>query len=572
MDEVKFVPILNQKKDGCTCNLLTVAGINILLECGCPEYLASGNLKELFAKKLAHHFSNIHVALLSHEFVDYIGYVPLLAKLASKDCVILTTSPVCKLGHLTLYDFIYSRGFIELFDLFTLEQVDSVFDSMKTLKYKEKFIFKTQEGDKIRFVPLPSGGTIGGVVWKIRYKLLRILYIPRPYMKSEIISDGLSLQELPILADLVLIDSNARQEVSKVKENKREIKKLVKDHMKVSGTVIIPCDSGSRGLELLSSLKRSLEKEQENTTPPPNILYMHTMSDRALEVARSHIEWMSLKVSTIENKSNESEFIENGRLKCLTSIAELGKIPIEGGKLIFCTSRSLDYGLGYYLLRRFIEDPNVLFLFPFTPIKSELGLALLHNEFGMPIAFPVTDRTRIASPKKLPEVNVEPVAEPIPQIQIKANVVKQVKPLFKGKAFLCFEDVKPKKKSDGFGDIITEEEKFEWKRLNLGESLSSPIQDMKRAQEDNKTIIPRLRKPFYSGIFTYSYKTMYLVPRAKFRLINFDGICDKLSLRLIVRYLKPKRLILLNNDNTQELSLKVLHKLIIGTTRKRRSS
>jgi hypothetical protein len=429
---------------------------------------------------------------------------------------------------------------------------------MKTLKYKEKFIFKTQGGDKIRFVPLLSGGTIGGVVWKIRYKLLRILYMPRPYMPSETISDGLSLKELPTLADLVLIDSNSSQEISKVKESKREIKKLVKDHMKVSGTVIIPCDSGSRGLELLSSLKRSLEKEQESSTPPPNILYMHTMSDRALEVARSHIEWMSMKVSTIENKGNESEFIEDGRLKCLTSISELAHVPTEGGKLIFCTSRSLDYGLSYYLLRRFIEDPSALFLFSFTPINHELGATLLHNKSSLPFELPIIDCTKIASPKKAPEVSVKSEPEPIPLIKREVKVAKQVKPMFKGKSFLCFEDVKPKKKSDGFGELIIEEEKLEWRRLNPGEVQSSPMQDTKRTQEDSKTIIARLRRPLYTGTFTHSYKTVELIPKAIFKLINFDGVSDKLSLRLIIRHIKPKHLILFNTNKENELYLKVI--------------
>eukprot|EP00826_Nyctotherus_ovalis_P061275 TRINITY_DN8700_c0_g2_i1.p1 TRINITY_DN8700_c0_g2~~TRINITY_DN8700_c0_g2_i1.p1 ORF type:complete len:247 (-),score=65.57 TRINITY_DN8700_c0_g2_i1:18-758(-) len=238
---------------------------------------------------------------------------------------------------------------------------------------------------------------------------------------------------------------------------------------------------------------------------------------------------------------------------------QFGSMPVEGGRVVFCTHGSLDYGLGYCLLRRFIEDPNALFIFPFTPPLKSLASKLLSMQPLEPIDFPLVNWTKIASPKKQPEATV-PVAvrQPIPQVKRKTSAGRPERSMFKNRAFFCFDDGKVKKKIDAFGDVITEEEKAEWKRLNPGEAAAAPMQDISKSAEDNKTIIVRLRKPQYSGHYEHSHRSIQLIPRARFRHINFDGIYDMLSLRLAVKFLKPKRLILFNANHMSQALAKVI--------------
>ena len=433
---------------------------------------------------------------------------------------------------------------------------------MKTLKYKEKYIYKSPEGRCIKFVPLPSGGTIGGVVWKIRYKMLRILYISRPYMRSEMISDGLSLQELPQLSDIVIIDSNIIQGIDNAKENKREIKRLVREQITHFGTVVIPCDSGSRGLELLSSMKRLVDKEQEKPGPIPKIFYLHTMSDRALEVARFHLEWMSSKFSTAEtSKGNEIEFIEDSKLFCATSLAQYSTVPKEGTRIVFCTHASLNYGLSSLLLRSLIDDPNALFIFPFTSPYQTLAWELIRNDSYSSVELTVPQRTKIENLVIHPEPMIieripEPESKAVPE---EKKIFQRTNILFKNKPFLCFDDSKRKIKSDDFGDIISETKKLEWKKLNPGDDSENNNENNKLSIEDTKAIIARLRKPEYSDKYSFEYSKTKVIPKAKFKFINYEGIYDKLSFRLILKYLQPKRAILFNTDPASQQSLQVIY-------------
>eukprot|EP01022_Parablepharisma_sp_SALTPOND_P028778 TRINITY_DN716_c0_g1_i1.p1 TRINITY_DN716_c0_g1~~TRINITY_DN716_c0_g1_i1.p1 ORF type:complete len:650 (-),score=49.42 TRINITY_DN716_c0_g1_i1:3972-5921(-) len=565
MDAVKFVPLLNYQEHGCTCNILSINNLNILLECGCPETLSNSAIASLFNEVLAYHLPQIHIALLSHDFVSHLGFIPMFAKIASKTRVILTTSPICKLGHLALYDFIYSRNLVEPFDLFSLEQVDSSFESMRTLKYKEKFIYDIpqQEGkeNRIKFVPLPSGGSIGGVVWKITYKMLRILYVSRPYMKGEIISDGLALTELPKLADLVIMDSNVVKGFDQTREYKKAFKRLVQEQLEKNGNVIIPCDSGSRGLELVSSIKRFVEKYQEKLGPATKIYYMHTMSDRALEIARYHLEWMSSSVSQAESgKANETEFIEDKRLSCITSMQQFSQLGTEGGRVIFCTHSSLNYGLGYSLLQNYIEDPNTLFLFPFKPLGNTWSGHFAKGKTYEPVELKIPERIKVASPRKHSEViKPELTHEPLPEIGRKesSNKLMQTKSMFKAKPFMCFEDSEHKKKIDEYGEMVTDQERKEWRKLNPSEESVNMLAESKRKLELSNAVITKLRKQEYSGIYTYNYKAVRAIPNCRFAFVNLEGINDRESLKLSIKYIQPKKVILFNGDQKFQKELKV---------------
>jgi Cft2 family RNA processing exonuclease len=313
---------------------------------------------------------------------------------------------------------------VEKFDIYTLEQVDSVFGSMKTIKEKEKYTIESED-NKVKIVPLFSGGTVGGVVWKITFKMQRIVYICRPYMEREFISDGLILSKLPKMADMVIIDANVikKNEPPRCDPAKqitmKQLKELVHSYAKAQGNIIIPCDSGSRGLELMVKLKKYIEKRQEVLGSQTQILYMHTMSDRALDVARCHLEWMSSKISQSENgKASESEFVADKTMSCFTSIAQLNSYRTDKGKIIFCTFPSVEYGLSKILLHRYIEDRDSLFVFPFRPPFGNNACELINAEKGKGFEISVIEATSVASLGQLPR-RVEP-AVPV----VKEEVVR----------------------------------------------------------------------------------------------------------------------------------------------------
>ena len=73
----------------------------------------------------------------------------------------------------------------------------------------------------------------------------------------------------------------------------------------------------------------------------------------------------------------------------------------------------------------------------------------------------------------------------------------------------------------------------------------------------------KLRKPEYETIYSYNYKTVEVGPNAKSTVINSEGIHDRISLKLSIRHLKPKRIILFNNDELalKSIKVKILYKI-----------
>ena len=390
-------------------------------------------------------------------------------------------------------------------------------------------------------------------------------------MKSEIISDGLNLTELPKLADLVIIDSHVTKGSDTSREQKKAFKKLIQEQLEKNGTTIIPCDSGSRGLELLACTRRFLEK----LGAAAKVFYVHTMSDRALEIARFHLEWMSTKASQPETgKSGEMEFSEDKRVSCITSMQQFAQIKTEGAKVIFCTHSSLNYGLGYSLLQNFIEDPNATFIFPFKPLPNTWAGHFKKIKPYDLVELKIPERMKIVSPRKSSEAIMkidsshpntnEPLFNlmQVPEISRKESTGKLLQSkssLFKNKPFMCFEDSEKKRKTDEFGEVVTDQDKKQWKKLNPSEEEINMLVDNKKKQDDISIniVVTKLRKLEYTGTYAYTYKTLRVVPRCRFFFINLEGINDTESLNLIIKCVQPKRVILFNSSQTSQKNIKV---------------
>ena len=173
------------------------------------------------------------------------------------------------------------------------------------------------------------------------------------------------------------------------------------------------------------------------------ILILYPTYDRALEVARFHLEWMSSKFSTAEtSKGNEIEFIEDSKLFCATSLAQYSTVPKEGTRIVFCTHASLNYGLSSLLLRSLIDDSNALFIFPFTSPYQTLAWELIRNDSYSSVELTVPQRTKIENLVIHPEPMIieripEPESKAVPE---EKKIFQRTNILFKNKPFLRSEE------------------------------------------------------------------------------------------------------------------------------------
>ena len=76
---------------------------------------------------LKRHGRQIDAILISHPDLLHCGMLPYLSKLGIT-CPVFMTMPACKMGQMFLYDFVLSRTAVEDFEMFTLDDVDAIFD------------------------------------------------------------------------------------------------------------------------------------------------------------------------------------------------------------------------------------------------------------------------------------------------------------------------------------------------------------------------------------------------------------------------------------------------------------
>jgi Cft2 family RNA processing exonuclease len=85
------------------------------------------------------------------------------------------TSPVAKMGSLTMYEYFIQRKESGQFDYFTLQEVERAFERIELVSYNENRKIRLRETELI-LSALPSGNSIGGACWKVEYNKQIIIY------------------------------------------------------------------------------------------------------------------------------------------------------------------------------------------------------------------------------------------------------------------------------------------------------------------------------------------------------------------------------------------------------------
>jgi Cft2 family RNA processing exonuclease len=103
--DIKFINVLNKYHDQSACSILKIKEITIMLDCGIREEQTQEGLD--ICRKWA---EESNIILMSHATYQHVGALPYLSKhgvLADK--TIRATSPVCKMGQLTMYEYLIQQ-------------------------------------------------------------------------------------------------------------------------------------------------------------------------------------------------------------------------------------------------------------------------------------------------------------------------------------------------------------------------------------------------------------------------------------------------------------------------------
>lgn len=167
MAEISFTPLYGaQSSLPCCCYLLEVNDVCILLDCGWTD-----EYDEALLQPLRRVISRIDLVLISHPDIYHMGALPYAMGTLGLKVPIYGTLPVYRMGQIAMYD--AYQGVTRThpsFSLFSLDDIDLVFEHFKQLKYSEKLSIDAASGDanhKLVITPYNAGHLIGGSLWKI---------------------------------------------------------------------------------------------------------------------------------------------------------------------------------------------------------------------------------------------------------------------------------------------------------------------------------------------------------------------------------------------------------------------
>ena len=367
MKQVEFLNILSKEEDDCTCNLLRIGDAVVMFDCGIDDIATESKIN-----RICDHIESVDLLLLTHSTFRHLGSLPLLYKRGLLDNVtVLATSPVCKFGIIALYEYYLSQRELSDFQLFDLSHVDNAFQQIKATNYFQKRNFRLGETE-LSVAAFNAGFSVGGAFWKIGYNQQNFLYAIDVNDKNENVSQPLNIG---MFTDCHVLITNTYvapsldgvhkcpllQPYISMERLKLHIEKTINASYSQAavegrhqGDVLIVCDNLDRVLEILFALEEIAGRRKVHNLP---IYYLQHMSMQALEVAKSHIEWMNAKV----NKS--CYFIDKNPLnfeyiKVVNTDAELQVNAPHIPRVIVTSTSSFLHGFARKILPDFVKKQN----------------------------------------------------------------------------------------------------------------------------------------------------------------------------------------------------------------------
>lgn len=383
MSEVKFTPLLGGCDEGPVCSLLEIGGTRLLLDCGSYSHnINKTKLLEISNDLVAN--GGIDAVIISHADVIHLGGLPLICgKNTFGGVPVICTNPVYKFGQMVLYD-LYLNTEMEGIDpndnnskyhekLYDMDDIDKSLSNVHTVRYSQTITLAEVTDEysfkHISFCAYPSGRTLGGSIWRIRYGSTDVVYAMDINLKREIVVDGAAaaLDSLPKNPALLIVEggcisrneglSGRRKKGDESSQLIQTILETVRD-VRTEGNVLIPCESAARALEIMQILGKYWF---ENKLAQYHLIFLSHMAHNILEFARCHLEWASdlLSADFFNGKQNPFEL---PALNLARSVREIERL-YPGPKVVIATDSSLSCGLSKELLLKWGGDPRSRIIF-----------------------------------------------------------------------------------------------------------------------------------------------------------------------------------------------------------------
>ncbi|KAF1333779.1 Cleavage and polyadenylation specificity factor subunit, partial [Globisporangium splendens] len=366
MAVITFTPLYGvHSSDPCCAYLLEIDDVCILLDCGWTDQYDTELLKPLQRV-----IDRIDLVLISHLDLAHMGALPYaIGKLGLK-APIYGTLPVHRMGQIALYDAYQAKTKSDGdFALFSLDDVDAVFENFKQLKYSEKLTL-TSSGEGIVITPHVAGHLIGGSLWRIEKETDDIIYAVDYNHRSEHVLQKTILDSFTRPTLLITDSMNIHSEQPKLKDRDSKIMVEILKTVRGGGNVLIPTDSSGRVLELM----RVLDQYWIQNKLRDPIALLHDMSYYTPKAAQAMLEWCNERIAKNFDVGRQNPF-QFSHIHLIHSLEELDNLPSP--KVVLTTSSSLECGFAKDLFIRWAPDQRNSIIFTCTSAPNSFATRVI---------------------------------------------------------------------------------------------------------------------------------------------------------------------------------------------------
>ncbi|TRM68110.1 beta-lactamase-like protein [Schizophyllum amplum] len=340
------------------CFILQVDDVKILLDCGSPDWSPEASTSEVKVEDTGHwweeycsllrqHAPNVDLVLLSHGDLQHSGLYPYAYSKWNLKAQTYTTLPVQAMARIAASEDVEGLRDEEDVDVegvlvpeaqpvqeqregqeeerpqimrkvrgkyvATLQEVQDAFDSVNVLRYSQPCHLQGKcQG--ITITPFNAGHTLGGTIWKIRSPSSgTILYaVNMNHMRERHLDGTILIRQAggifePLARpDLFITDADRANVItSRRKDRDASLIDTVTTALSSRSSLLLPCDSGTRLLELLVLLDQHWNYSRLRY---PICLVSRTGREM-LTFVRSMMEWLGGTIS----KEDVGEDGTNGR-------------------------------------------------------------------------------------------------------------------------------------------------------------------------------------------------------------------------------------------------------------------
>ncbi|OVA14042.1 Beta-lactamase-like [Macleaya cordata] len=378
---VQVTPLCGVYNEIPLCYLLSIDGFNFLVDCGWNDLFDTNLLQPL--SRIS---STIDAVLLSHPDTLHLGALPYAMKHLGLSAPVFSTEPVYRLGLLTMYDHYLSRKQVSDFDLFSLDDIDSAFQSVTRLTYSQNHHL-TGKGEGIVIAPHVAGHLLGGTVWKITKDGEDVIYAVDFNHRKERHLNGTVLESFVRPAVLITDAYNALNNQPSRRQRDQEFLDRILKTLRGDGNVLLPVDTAGRVLELILILEQYWA--QNHLTYP--IYFLTFVASSTIDYVKSFLEWMSDSIAKSFEHTRDNAFLLK-HVTLLINKNELEQVP-DGPKIVLASMASLEAGFSHDIFAEWATDVKNLVLF--TERGQFATLARMLQADPPPKAVKVTMRKRV---------------------------------------------------------------------------------------------------------------------------------------------------------------------------------